>query len=127
MKTLKTALVIMVFIVLGACQKMDYNYEQYLDTEKIYSPCVRNLKAQSLLKEVILTWENPPGNMAKTLVIDYQDSIINTTGMVDSIKITGLDIMGYTITVQTRDEYGNLSVPALVSAFPIGNEMYLPD
>ena len=101
---------------------MDYNYVDYLDENRVYSPKVVNLIAKPLLKEVILTWENPPGDVAKHLVIDYEDSVITTESMIDSILLTNLEIKGYTISVVTMDAYGNLSVPATVTAFPNGEE-----
>lgn len=122
MNSLTKTLALFIILVAGACQKMDYNYQEYLEKEKVYSPSIRNLQAESLLKEVILIWDNPPSNVAKTLVIDYEDSVITTTGMIDSIRITNLEIRGYTITVQTRDTFGNLSIPVSTSAFPIGDE-----
>jgi hypothetical protein len=112
--------IITLFILTGACKKMDYNYSEYLDEVNTYSPKVTNLEAKSMLKKVLLTWDNPDGDVAKSLLIDYQDSTISTETMIDSILITNLEIKGYTITVYTRDAYDNLSVPVSVTAFPNG-------
>ncbi len=122
MKTTGIIYSIMILIVLlfVQCTKMEDNYADYLEINKVYSPKVINLVAEPGLMEVQLTWDNPAGDVAKKIVIDYSDSIITTASMIDSIHITGLAIKGYDFSVFTMDEFGNLSVPETVTVFPNG-------
>lgn len=103
-----------------SCDKMEDNYSKYLEEEKIYSPRISNLRAYSGLQTVSMAWDNPDGDIAKYIFIDYQDSTITTDELIDSITIENLLIKGYTIEVYTVDAYGNLSVPAAVNIFPNG-------
>ena len=119
---LNTSFAIIVVILLFSCEKIEDSYAKYLESEKIYSPKVTNLIAKQALKEVTLIWENPAGNIAKKIFIDYQDSTITTETMIDSITITGLEIKGYEISVYTLDAFDNLSVPSMVIAFPNGED-----
>lgn len=107
-------------LVLAGCQQMEYNYEEYLGNEVIYSPSVRNLKDSSILKEIFLTWDNPPSNIATQIIVDYQDSVITADSMIDSIHLVDLEVKGYTISVYTMDAFGNLSLPAVITSFPDG-------
>jgi len=107
-------------IALSGCDKMDDNYEKYLEVEKVYSPKVMNLTAEEGLMEATLFWDNPAGNIAKQILIDYGDSLITTEEMVDSVKLSGLEIKGYDVSVFTIDGFGNLSVPATIQIFPNG-------
>lgn len=121
MKKLKiTSTLLALIAVLVSCGKMDDNYAQYLEKEKVYSPKITNLVAKSALKEVTLLWDNPVGDIARQIFIDYQDSTITTEGMIDSIRITNLEIKGYVFSVYTIDAYGNLSIPEPVNVFPNG-------
>jgi hypothetical protein len=68
-----------------------------------------------------LFWENPTGNLAVKIKIEVKDDSIQSfiiDEMVDYYKLENLEIRGYDISVYTIDKYGNLSVPATVSAFP---------
>lgn len=122
MKALKYILIGLMGLLFAACEQMDYNYEQYLEEEVVYSPSVRNLEAESFLKEVTLRWDNPPSNIAKNIIIDYQDSVITTETMIDSVHLVNLAVKGYTILVYTKDAFGNVSIPASVTAFPNGED-----
>lgn len=117
---IKTILLGAIVLFSVGCDQMDYNYSEYLEKEKVYSPKVNNLVAKQALREVTLLWENPPGDIAKHIYIDYQDSTITTETMIDSITLTGLEIKGYEISVYTIDAFNNLSVPETVIAFPNG-------
>lgn len=119
---LKTLFLSALVIFITGCEQMDYNYNNYLESEKVYSPKVKNLELKQALQEVTLTWENPHGDIAKQIVIDYQDSTITTETLIDSITITGLEIKGYEISVYTMDAFNNLSIPETVIAFPNGEE-----
>ena len=120
----------MKYIILGvllicsfsACEQMEDNYSQYLDTEKIYSPRVSDLTAVEGLMEATLRWVNPEGDIARKIRIDYGDSLFTTETMVDSIWLTGLEIKGYNVSVFTIDRFGNLSVPETIQIFPNGEE-----
>lgn len=113
-------LIVLIGLLFTACEKMDYNYSQYLEDVKVYSPKVRNLRSYPALREVTLAWDNPPGSTAKQIVIDYQDKVITTETMVDTIRITNLEIKGYDFLVYTKDAFGNLSVAESIIVFPNG-------
>ena len=113
---------LVVLMLFASCGSMDDNYVHYLEEATVYSPKVTNVQVQSLLKEVILTWDNPSGDIAKQIIVDYQDSVITTETMIDSLHLTNLEIKGYTINIYTKDAFGNLSIPATVTAFPNGEE-----
>ena len=111
-----------IIIALAGCEKMDENYAKYLEDEIVYSPRVSELKVVSGLREVTLTWNNPEGNVAKGIFIDYLDDTIRVESMIDSIFITGLQIKGYDISVYTFDTFNNLSIPSTVTVFPNGED-----
>lgn len=113
-------LIILAVLSITACETIEDTYSKYLDDEIVYSPKVRNIRSYSALREVSLAWDNPPSNIAKKIVIDYQDDTLTTETLVDTITITGLEIKGYTISVYTMDAFGNLSVPESVVVFPNG-------
>ncbi len=104
----------------ASCDKMEDNYTQYLAREWIYPPKVMNLVAYEGLREVSLTWENPAGDLAKKILIDYGDDSLLIETMVDSVHIGDLEIKGYDVSVFTLDEYNNRSVPESITIFPNG-------
>lgn len=110
----------LLLVLLSSCDKMEDNYEQYLEKEKIYPPKVMNLVAYEGLREVSLTWDNPSGDLAKKILIDYGDDSLLIETMVDSIHIGDLEIKGYDVSVYTLDEYKNRSVPETTTIFPNG-------
>jgi len=110
-----------IFLVLFfSCDKMEDNYAQYLEKEKIYPPKVLNLMAYQGLREVSLTWDNPSGDLAKKILVDYGDDSLLIETMVDSVYIGDLEIKGYNVSVYTLDEYNNRSVPESTTIFPNG-------
>jgi len=110
----------MTMTLVSSCDQMDDNYEQYLAEEKIYPPKVTNLVAYEGLREVSLTWDNPAGDLAKKILVDYGDDSLLIGEMVDSVYIDSLEIKGYDVSVYTLDEYDNRSVPASTTIFPNG-------
>jgi hypothetical protein len=122
MKKTRVLMAIVLLAALVGCEKMDDNYAPYLELEKIYSPRVTNLTAESRLREATLYWENPPGNIAKKIHIDYGDKQITLDELVETFILTELEIKGYNISVYTIDVYGNYSVPESIQIFPNGEE-----
>ncbi len=120
MKKIKTLIILTFFIALYSCDKMDDNYKHYLELQRTYSPKVTNLSAQVGLKTATLTWDNPQGNIAQKIMVDYQDDSLTFETMVDSVTINDLEIKGYTISVYTIDAFNNYSVPATIQIFPNG-------
>jgi hypothetical protein len=110
----------LLLVLLSSCDKMEDNYEQYLEKEKIYPPKVMNLVAYEGLREVSLTWDNPSGDQAKKILVDYGDDSLLIETMVDSVHIVDLEIKGYNISVYTLDDYNNRSVPESTTIFPNG-------
>ncbi|MDF1570729.1 MAG: DUF4998 domain-containing protein [Bacteroidales bacterium] len=110
----------LLLVLLFSCDKMEDNYEQYLEKEKIYPPKVTNLVAIEGLREVSLTWDNPSGDLAKKILVDYGDDSLLIETMVDSVHIGDLEIKGYNVSVYTLDEYNNRSVPESTTIFPNG-------
>ncbi len=122
MKTMKnillyTAAAFLLFF--SACSEMDDNYEDYL-TNRVYSPKVTNLRAENGLQTCTLRWDNPEGDLAKSIEIRYDEEVITFDTMVDSAIINELEIKGYTMQVFTIDAFGNNSVPAETYVFPNG-------
>ncbi len=109
-------------IFLANCTKMEDNYEQYLGDKTIYSPKVTNLEATVGLKQVLLKWDNPVGDVAKKILVDYQDSTIVSESIIDSILLMDLEVKGYDISVYTLDAFENRSIPETVSVFPNGEQ-----
>jgi hypothetical protein len=104
---------------LAACDSMDANYRDYLKDIPQYSPRVTNLKAEVPERgTVVLTWTNPIGDTAVKIRIDTGDNHYDTSGMVETYTLEGLEVKGYMIAVYTIDRYGNLSVPSTAPAFP---------
>ena len=125
MKQQKLVHVWLLSILIGGfsgCEKMEDNYSQYLEKEKVYSPKVTNLTAEEGLMEATLFWDNPVGGIARQIKVDYGDSIITSEEMIDSLKLTGLEIKGYDVSVYTLDSFGNVSVPETIQIFPNGEE-----
>ena len=125
MKQMKIFTVLVVLLLLsapGGCDKMEDNWTTYLDEEKVYSPKVMNLTAEEGLMEATLFWENPSGDIARKILIDYGDSLFTIEEMVDSAQLTGLKIKGYDVSVFTLDRFGNRSVPETIQIFPNGEE-----
>lgn len=110
----------MLLFLFTSCDKMEDNYAQYLEKEKIYPPKVMNLVAYEGLREVSLTWDNPAGDLAKKILVDYGDDSLLIESMVDSVHIGDLEIKGYNVSVYTLDEYDNRSVPESTTIFPNG-------
>ena len=106
--------------VLTGCEKMEDNYKNYLENVPFYPPKILNLTAVEGLKEVKLYWDNPDGEIAKKILIDYEDDSLLIESMVDSAYLGDLEIKGYTIAVFTLDEFNNRSVPQTLTAFPNG-------
>jgi hypothetical protein len=102
-----------------SCGEMDDNYKDYL-TNRVYSPKIQNLSATNGYKECTLKWDNPSGNIAKTIEVHYDDEVLSFATMIDSLVITDLEIKGYSIQVYTIDNYGNNSVPSEAYIFPSG-------
>ena len=121
-KNITYPLLLLIALISIQCTQMDDNYSSYLDDPAVYSPKVTNLNAISGLREVELMWDNPQGDVAKQIFIDYQDTTITIDSLVEYILITGLEIKGYDISVYTLDAFNNLSIPASISVFPNGEE-----
>jgi len=120
MKTLKIIGFLFVALFFTNCEGMDENYKDYLTNVKVYSPRVTDLTVVSGLKEVTLSWKNPQGKIAVKNVIMLQDSTIMLDGLVETYKLTNLEIKGYAVSVYTLDKFDNYSVPATISIFPNG-------
>lgn len=119
---LKSLLLIGALLVISACDKMEDNYQKYLDMNLVYSPRVSNLTAEVGLKQAVLRWENPPGEIAKRILVDFQDDSLRFETMVDSAILENLEIKGYRVSVYTIDEFDNYSVPARIQIFPNGEK-----
>jgi hypothetical protein len=107
-------------LFLTSCGKMDDNYRKYLAVEKIYSPKVTNLRAEVGLKTALIRWDNPSGNLAKKILVDWGDDSLKFDHMVDSATLVNLEIKGYTVSVYTMDAFNNYSVPVSIQIFPNG-------
>jgi hypothetical protein len=112
-------MVLIALLPLFSCDKMEDNYSEYL-TPRSYSPKVINLSAMAGYKTVDLSWENPEGQIAKKIMITYEEEEIILDEMVDTFSLEELEIKGYEILVFTLDAHGNKSVPASVYVFPNG-------
>jgi hypothetical protein len=113
----------LVFGLSTSCEKMEDNYARYLEEERIYPPRVKDLRAYEGLKEVSLAWQNPSGNIARKIFIDYGDDSLLFETMVDSVYIDSLEIKGYTVSVYTMDAFNNRSVPETITIFPNGENL----
>ena len=120
MKTIKIISFLLLGLLLTNCEGMDDNYQNYLANVKVYSPKVTNLTVVSGLKEATLTWKNPQGKIAVKNAVKLQDSIIMLDGLVETYKLTNLEIRGYQVSVYTIDKYNNYSVPVTTAIFPNG-------
>jgi hypothetical protein len=118
----KIAVMTGILLACCACDSMDDNYKDYLYNVQQYSPSVRNLTHVDALGTVELFWENPPGNLAVKIKIDWEAGADTINEMIEYYKLENLEIRGYDISVYTIDRYGNLSVPVTVSAFPGNSE-----
>jgi hypothetical protein len=119
-KIINILLVFGLFLSLFSCTGMDDNYKQYLEKERVYSPKVSKLTAVVGLKTATLKWENPDSDIAKKILIDYQDDSILFESMVDSAVIDQLEIKGYNVSVYTIDAFNNYSIPTTIQIFPNG-------
>ena len=113
-------LAVLSVFLLFSCDKMDDNYKKYLEIERIYAPKISNLTAAERLREATLYWDNPEGDIAKKIFIDYGDDSLLIDKMVDSAVITNLEIKGYTVSVYTIDAFDHRSVPVSITIFPNG-------
>jgi hypothetical protein len=98
---------------------MEDNYEKYIES-RIYSPRVTDLNAAVGFKTVTLSWQNPSGDIAKKIIVQYDDQEIVYDEMINEVVIDELEIKGYQMTVLTEDAYGHRSVPSSVYVFPNG-------
>ncbi len=122
MKNSKIIAFILILVGFVACDKMEDNYQQYLDLNRVYSPKITDLSATVGLKQATLRWTIPPGDLAKKIIVDYQDDILEFEQMVDSVFLDSLEIKGYIISVFTKDKFNNLSVPTSIQIFPNGEQ-----
>jgi len=120
MKNIKTVGIILLMITFFACDKMEDNYKQYEDMQRMYSPKISNLSAVVGLKTATLKWDNPQGELAKKILVDYQDDSLRFESLVDSVTIDNLEIKGYDVSVYTIDAFNNYSVPVTIQIFPNG-------
>lgn len=109
-------------VLLVSCDKMEDNYAMYLEKEIIYPPKVMNLQAYEGLREVSLTWDNPSGDLAEKILVEYGEDSLLIESMVDSVHIGDLEIKGYNVSVYTLDNYNNRSVPESTTIFPNGEK-----
>ncbi len=105
---------------ISGCSKMDDNYDEYLKMNKVYAPKINNLKAVVGLKTATLTWDNPEGDIAKKILIDYQDDSLKFDNMVNTAVLDSLEIKGYDVSVYTIDAFNNYSIPVTIQIFPNG-------
>jgi hypothetical protein len=120
MKTIKILGFFIISLFFSNCEELDANYKDYLSNVKVYSPRVTDLSVVSGLKEATLSWKNPQGKIAVKNIIKLQDSTIVISGLVETYKLTNLEIKGYQVSVFTVDKFDNYSVPATISIFPNG-------
>ena len=120
MKKIVKMTAILLTLLMSGCDKMEDNYKDYQNNVKTYSPRVTNLTADEGLREATISWTNPDGNIAKKNAICFEDTTIILEPMVETYKLTDLEIKGYDILVYTIDQFDNYSVPATVSIFPNG-------
>jgi len=118
----KSTKYILFLLLLGlmSCQKMDYNYLQYIEKAKVYAPKISNLQADVGLRYAKLKWDNPQSSIAEKIVVNYQQDSILFDTMIDSCELKNLEIINYTIKVFVIDKYGNYSVPESIQIFPNG-------
>ena len=120
MKSLKIISLLLISLLFANCNSMEDNYKDYLKNVQVYSPRVTNLTAITALKEATLSWKNPQGTIAVKNAIRLQDSTIVLDSLVETYKLTNLEIKGYQISVYTIDKFNNFSIPATISIFPNG-------
>ena len=108
-------------LLFASCEDMEESYEKYLDN-RVYSPRVTNLEAQIGFKTVTLSWENPTGDIAHKIILEYDAQEIIFDELIDTTVVSDLEIKGYEMSVSTQDKYGNRSVPATIYVFPNGEE-----
>lgn len=108
-------------MLFASCDKMEDSYEDYFQS-RIYSPRVTNLQANIGFKTVVLIWENPAGNIAKKIILQYDEKEVVYDEMINSVEVNNLEIKGYDMMVFTEDAFGNRSVPASIYVFPNGEE-----
>ncbi|WP_167611543.1 DUF4998 domain-containing protein [Maribellus sediminis] len=119
-KITKILIAVVAILSISGCSQMDDNYVDYLNMEKVYAPKIGNLKAVVGLKTATLTWDNPEGDIAKKILIDYQDDSLKFESMVDTAVLENLEIKGYHVSVYTIDAFNNYSIPVSIQIFPNG-------
>ena len=119
-KSIKILIALAAILNISGCSKMDDNYIDYLKMEKVYAPKISNLTAVVGLKTAMLTWDNPEGDIAKKILIDYQDDSLRFETMVDTAVLENLEIKGYDVSVYTIDAFNNYSIPVTIQIFPNG-------
>nr|WP_320154018.1 DUF4998 domain-containing protein [uncultured Draconibacterium sp.] len=119
-KTIKILIALVFILNISGCSEMDDNYVDYLKIEKVYAPKISNLKALVGLKTATLTWDNPEGDIARKILIDYQDDSLKFESMVDTAVLENLEIKGYHVSVYTIDAFNNYSIPVSIQIFPNG-------
>jgi hypothetical protein len=119
-KSIKILIALAAILSISGCSKMDDNYIDYLKMEKVYAPKISNLTAVVGLKTAMLTWDNPEGDIAKKILIDYQDDSLRFETMVDTAVLENLEIKGYDVSVYTIDAFNNYSIPVTIQIFPNG-------
>ena len=119
-KSIKILIALAAILTISGCSKMDDNYIDYLKMEKVYAPKISNLTAVVGLKTATLTWDNPEGDIARKILIDYQDDSLRFETMVDTAVLENLEIKGYDVSVYTIDAFNNYSIPVTIQIFPNG-------
>ena len=115
----------LIVTLLGSCESIDYNYEEYMESVQKYSPRIKNLKATTDVGVINLKWDNPEGDLAVKIKIDAGgEYVVLSDEMISEYTFTDMPVKGYTISVYTIDKFGNLSVPQTINAFP-GSNNYL--
>jgi hypothetical protein len=121
----KLIFILIIAVALPACDSMDSNYVDYLHNKTVYSPAIMNLTHIDSYRTVELMWENPQSEVVQKIKIAWnigeKDTAVVVPELIDYYKIENMEVRGYDISVYTVDRYGNLSIPAVVSAFPSGN------
>lgn len=115
--------ILLAFLGNYGCDSMEDNFKQYLE-EYNYSSKIDSLRIYPGFERVVLAWDNPKDQKAKSIRIIYgpDSTVVNYDTLVDSVSIEGLSGgTGYEFIVYTLDAHNNLSVPTSITAFPVSN------
>ncbi len=122
----KFLLLTLSILSIHSCTEMDSIHERYLDGEIVYSGKLDSIQVRPGYYRAQIDGQTTFLGNSKKVYVEFDDrkesfQIDEELNDIFSFIIENLDEQTYEFDIQTEDEYGNLSIPQVVSGKSVGN------